>query len=107
MSILNLYQLAFLSTIVSTIVVANWARKQRAVIAQTLPTSPTITPEPSVRQSPIDVELSLKTMVPDLKKLTAPMADSVRERISALDKLFDENVISVDEYVELRKRALG
>lgn len=102
MSILHLYQLAFITTIISTVVLANWARKQREI-----PNSSAIAGEPQYRRGPKMSEPYLKAVAPDLRKLTAPVTDSVGERIAALDKLFDENVISVEEYVELRKRAMG
>lgn len=102
MSILNFYQLALVSTIVGTIVLANWARKQKAFpVAQSSTLPPSKFPKEAV------VQTTPQNLIPELKKLTTPITDSVKERIQALDKLFDENVISVDEYVELRKRALG
>lgn len=102
MSILNFYQLALVSTIVGTIVLANWARKQKA-----FPAAQTSTQPASTFQTESILKATPQSLIPELKKLTTPITDSVKERISALDKLFDENVISVDEYVELRKRALG
>lgn len=102
MSILNFYQLALVSTIIATIVAANWVRKQ--MVASTVQPA-TLTP-PSIQIEKV-VKAVPQKLVPEIRKLTTPITDSVKERIQALDKLFDENVISVDEYVELRKRALG
>lgn len=102
MSILNFYQLALVSTIVATIVAANWVRKQMvtSVVQSSIPTPPSVQVEQVMKAVP-------NRIGPEIRKLTTPITDSVKERIQALDKLFDENVISVDEYVELRKRALG
>lgn len=91
MSILNWYQLALIGTIIGTIVAANLVRKRTPVLSLA-----------QVEDKPIPVAI-----VPELKKLAAPVTGSVKEKIRALDKLFDENVISVEEYVELRKRALS
>ncbi|MBC8064623.1 MAG: hypothetical protein H7Y17_07320 [Chlorobia bacterium] len=94
MTMLHLYQLALISTIVGTIAIANWARRQMAgqsrIVAQTIK-------EPEQTVNPI----------PNVMKLASPVTYSVKERVKALDKLFDENVISIDEYVELRRRAIG
>jgi len=45
--------------------------------------------------------------VQSISKPVAASLDLVKERIRQLDKLFDDNVLSVDEYVELRKRVSG
>jgi hypothetical protein len=42
---------------------------------------------------------------PDPIRESVSPIGSVLDRIKALDKLFDENLLSVDEYVELRRRA--
>ena len=82
MAILHLYQLALILTIVGTVAAANWARRQKAIASGPLSHRP-------------------------LANLTSAVTESVKDQIHALDKLFDENLISVEEYVELRKRALG
>jgi hypothetical protein len=80
MPILHLYQLAFIATVVVTFLVS--ARVKKQVVAGVVPAQP-------------------------ISKPVAASIDLVKERIRQLDKLFDDNVLSVDEYVELRKRISG
>ena len=84
MSILQLYQLAFITTVVVTFLVS--ARVKRQVV-------------PGVTEG--------QTPGQAISKPVAASLDLVKERIRQLDKLFDDNVLSVDEYVELRKRVSG
>lgn len=81
MSILTLYQFALILAIAGTFLAAQMAKRQLLSRAISLD------PDPSERFE------------------RRPFAGAVRDKICALDKLFDENVISVDEYVELRRRA--
>lgn len=91
---LHLYQLALISTIVGTVAVANWAKRHMAGQSRAIAQA-SKEPEPTVDP------------IPNFMRRASPVADSVKDKVKALDKLFDENVISIDEYVESRRRALG
>jgi hypothetical protein len=84
MTILNVYQLVFILTIVGVVSAAYWAKKQmpsRAIVDQ-------LSYEPADEgRSPVKASLEF-----------------VQEHVRALDVLFDDHLLSVDEYVELRKR---
>jgi hypothetical protein len=86
MEILNLYQTAFLATAIGTVMVAARA-KRRVSPAQVMETSH----EPPPQIAPAAP--------------AQPVSEVIKERIRQLDKLFDDNLLTVDEYVELRRRA--
>jgi hypothetical protein len=79
MTILNLYQIAFLTTVVATAMLARWS-----YLAKHAPMS-------GDRRVPT-IDLSSR---------------HIHACINALDRLFDENQLSTDEYVELRRRIVN
>ena len=84
MTILNVYQLVFVMTIVVVVAAAYWAKRHtpsHAIVDQ-LSYEPVHEPRSAVKAS----------------------FEFVQEQIRALDVLFDDHLLSVDEYVELRKR---
>jgi hypothetical protein len=84
MTILNLYQLVFILTVVGVFAAGYWAKRQmpsHAIVEQ-------------LRYEPYE-----ETRSPVKASL-----DFVHEHVRALDVLFDDHLLSVDEYVELRKR---
>jgi hypothetical protein len=81
MSILTTYQMLFVIALLGTVTAAYWAKLRHAV--------------PSMNVA----------FIPDsVANATLNITDTVKDRIMALDKLFDDHLLSVDEYVELRKR---
>jgi hypothetical protein len=83
MSILTAYQFVFMSAIAGTIFVAFLAKR-------------------SMARHPVADGI----VVQDVKPVMG-LAESVKDRIKAIDRLFDDHLLSVDEYVELRKRISG
>jgi len=81
MSILTAYQMLFVFALLGTFVAAYWAKRHRHV--------------------PMMSAVSIPTT---MAAATVNLTDAVKDRILALDKLFDDHLLSVDEYVELRKR---
>lgn len=84
MTILNLYQMVFLLALAGVFAAGYWAKRHmpsHAIVDQ-------------LSYEPVDeVRSPMKTSL-----------EFVQEHIKALDVLFDDHVLSVDEYVELRKR---
>ena len=71
----------FVFALLGTFMAAFWARRHRQVPIMSGATIPTT-----------------------VAAATANLTDAVKDRILALDKLFDDHLLSVDEYVELRMR---
>ncbi len=90
---LNAYQTAFIAAM---IVVVWTACRARVQLGRQVAVAPRSEPSISVEERS-DVAKSTSTF---------PTVDAIRDRVRALDKLFDDNVISVEEYVELRRRAV-
>lgn len=83
MTIVNLYQAALIVTIAGVVLAAQWAKRQMEAEAR-LASVAGAEPAPMLISKP-----------------------QISESLKALNKLFDDNLISVDEYVELRRRANG
>jgi hypothetical protein len=82
MSILTAYQILFVFGLAATIGAAYWAKRN--------------THAPSMNV--------VATIPNSVAAATVNLTDAVKDRILALDKLFDDHLLSVEEYVELRKR---
>lgn len=82
MTILNLYQAALILSVAGAVLAAYWVKRR------------------------MDTETRLANIAgTDKPRTSSTSAAPVSDKLRALNKLFDENMISVEEYVELRKRA--
>jgi hypothetical protein len=93
MTILNLYQAALIVTIAGVALAAHRAKRQMEAEARLVHSAGT-EPAPMPAGRPVASNKPMASHRP----LTS-------ESLNAVNKLFDDNLISVEEYVELRKRA--